>query len=121
MHLVALVLALVLSSIAVPMAVDAQQAQRLYRIGMLQTTSMTVNAGNIDAFRQGLRELGYVEEKNFAIEYRSADGRDERFPGLATELVRLKVDLILTRGTPATLVKSEPCWITGPVMHSRWS
>ena len=85
------------------MAVDAQQAQRLYRIGMLQTTSMTVNAANIDAFRQGLRELGYVEEKNFAIEYRSADGRDERFPGLATELVRLKVDLILTRGTPATL------------------
>jgi putative tryptophan/tyrosine transport system substrate-binding protein len=103
MHLAALVLALVLSSIAVPMAVDAQQAQRLYRIGMLQTTSMTVNAGNIDAFRQGLRELGYVEEKNFAIEYRSADGRDERFPGLATELFRLKVDLILTRGTPATL------------------
>ena len=49
MHLAALVLALVLSSIAVPMAVDAQQAQRLYRIGMLQTTSMTVNAGNIDA------------------------------------------------------------------------
>ncbi len=103
MHLAALVLALVLSSIAAPMAVDAQQAQRLYRIGMLQTTSMPINAGNIDAFRQGLRELGYVEEKNFAIEYRSADGRDERFPGLATELVRLKVDLILTRGTPATL------------------
>jgi putative tryptophan/tyrosine transport system substrate-binding protein len=50
-----------------------------------------------------LRELGYVEGKNFVIEYRSADGRDERFPDLATELVQLKVDLILTRGTPAAL------------------
>jgi hypothetical protein len=50
-----------------------------------------------------LRELGYIEGKNLVIEYRSADGRDERFPGLATELVRLKVDLILTRGTPAPL------------------
>ena len=49
----------------------------------------------------GLRDLGYVEGKSFVIEYRSADGRDERYPGLAAELVRLKVDLIVTRGTPA--------------------
>ena len=103
MHLGALVLALVLSSIAAPLAVDAQRPEKLYRIGMLDRTSMAINAANLNGFRRGLRELGYVEGKNFVIEYRSADGRDERFPGLATELVRLKVDLILTRGTPAAL------------------
>ena len=103
MHLGALALALVLSSIAAPLAVDAQRPEKLYRIGMLERTSTTINAANLDAFRRGLRELGYVEGKNFVLEYRSADGRDERFPGLATELVRLKVDLILTRGTPAVL------------------
>jgi putative ABC transport system substrate-binding protein len=70
---------------------------------MLERTSTTINAANLDGFRQGLRELGYVEGKNFLIEYRSADGRDERFSSLAAELVHLKVDLILTRGTPAAL------------------
>jgi putative ABC transport system substrate-binding protein len=91
------------SLLAAPLAAEAQQAEKVYRIGMLERTSSAINAANLNGFRQGLRELGYVEGKNFIIEYRSADGRDERFPGLATELVRLKVDLILTRGTPATL------------------
>jgi putative ABC transport system substrate-binding protein len=68
---------------------------------MLERTPMAINAANLDGLRQGLRELGYVEGKNFVIEYRSADGRDERIQSLATELVRLKVDLLLTRGTPA--------------------
>ena len=81
----------------------AQQAEKIYRIGMLETTSMALNAANFDAFRQGLRELGYVEGRNFMIEYRSADGRRERFSELATELVRLKVDVVLTRGTPAVM------------------
>jgi putative tryptophan/tyrosine transport system substrate-binding protein len=88
---------------AAPLAAQAQQPEKVYRIGMLERTSPAINAANLDGFRQGLRELGYVEGKTFIIEYRSADGRDERFPDLATELVRLKVDLILTRGTPATL------------------
>jgi ABC-type uncharacterized transport system substrate-binding protein len=61
-----------------------------------------MNSANLDALRERLRELGYVEGQNLAIEYRSADGRPERFPDLAGDLVRLKVDLILTRGTPAT-------------------
>ena len=74
---------------------------------MLETVSSTLNTANLDAFRQGLRELGYVEGQNFVIEYRSADGRPERFPGLATELVRLKVDLIVTRGTPAVLAAKK--------------
>ena len=70
------------------------------------------------AFDEDWRELGYVEGKNYVIEYRSADGRDERFPGLAAELVRLQVDLILTRGTPAALAAKNatgtiPVVITG--------
>jgi len=89
--------------LAAPLAAEAQQAGKVYRVGMLETRSTVLNAANIDAFRQGLRELGYKEGQNLEIEYRSSDGRDERFPGLAGELVRLKVDLILTRGTPAAL------------------
>jgi putative ABC transport system substrate-binding protein len=69
---------------------------------MLEAIPAARNAANLDALRKGLRELGYVEGQNLAIEYRSADGRAERFPDLAAELVRLKVDLIVTRGTPAT-------------------
>jgi len=81
----------------------AQGAGKVYRIGMLERTSMASNSANLNAFRQRLRELGYVEGQNLVIEYRSAGGRDERFPGLAAELVRLKVDLISTRGTPTAL------------------
>ena len=99
----ALVLALVLSWIAAPPAAHAQRPEKLYRIGMLERTSPEMNAANLEGFRLGLSEHGYVEGKNLVIEYRSADGRDERFPALAEELIRLKVDLILTRGTPAAL------------------
>jgi len=118
MHRGALVVALVLSSIAAPLAVDAQRPEKLFRIGMLERTSTAINAANLEGFRQGLRELGYVEGKSFVIEYRSADGRDERFPSLAAELVRLKVDLILTRGTSAALAAKNatgtiPVVITG--------
>ena len=90
--------------LAAPLAAEAQQAAgKVYRIGTLERTSPAINAGNLEGFRRGLREHGYIEGKNFVIEYRSADGRDERFPALATELVRSKVDLIVTRGTPGTL------------------
>ena len=104
--------------LAAPLAAQAQQPGKVYRIGMLERTSPATNAANFEAFRRGLRELGYVEGKNLVIEYRSADGRDERFAGLATELVRLNVDLILTRGTPAALAAKNatgtiPVVITG--------
>jgi ABC-type uncharacterized transport system substrate-binding protein len=89
--------------LAAPLAGDAQQPEKVYRIGMLERTSMEINAANVNGLRQGLRDPGYVEGKSFVIEYRSAAGRDDRFADLATELVRLKVDLILTRGTPAAL------------------
>jgi putative ABC transport system substrate-binding protein len=87
--------------LAAPLAVVAQQAGKVYRIGILETIPAAQNAANLAALRKGLRDLGYVEGRNLIIEYRSADGRAERFPDLASELVRLKVDLIVTRGTPA--------------------
>jgi putative ABC transport system substrate-binding protein len=91
-----------------PLAARAQQpASKLYRIGMLETVSSALNVGNLEAFREGLLELGYVEGKNYVIEYRSADGVAERFPQLASELVRLNVDLIVTRGTPAALAARD--------------
>ncbi len=60
-----------------------------------------MNTNNLEALRRGLRERGYIENQNFVLEYRSADGDGGRFPALADELVRLGVDLIVTRGTPA--------------------
>jgi putative tryptophan/tyrosine transport system substrate-binding protein len=87
--------------LATPLAVRAQQVGKVYRIGILEPIPAARNAANLDALRKGLRDLGYVEGRNLVIEYRSADGRAERFPDLASELVRLKVDLIVTRGTPA--------------------
>jgi putative tryptophan/tyrosine transport system substrate-binding protein len=87
--------------LATPLAVRAQQVGKVYRIGILEPIPAARNAANLDALRKGLRDLGYVEGRNLVIEYRSADGRTERFPDLAAELVRLKVDLIVTRGTPA--------------------
>jgi putative tryptophan/tyrosine transport system substrate-binding protein len=103
MRRIGLAVILAVSLILAPLAAEAQRPEKLSRIGVLERTSPAINAANLDGFRRGLRELVYVEGKNFVIEYRSADGRDERFPGLATELVRLNVDLILTRGTPAAL------------------
>ncbi len=84
-----------------PLAARAQQPAKIWRIGMLETVSRELNAKNIEALKRGLRELGYVENQNYVLEYRSADGDSERFPAFADELVRLRVDLIVTRGTPA--------------------
>jgi len=80
----------------------AEQVAKIYRIGILEPIPAVQNVANLNALRKGLRDLGYVEGRNLIIEYRSADGRAERFPDFANELVRLNVDLILTRGTPAT-------------------
>jgi putative tryptophan/tyrosine transport system substrate-binding protein len=119
MRLIELAVICAIGAMLAPIAVEAQAPDKVYRIGMLERTSAAVNAANLEAFRQGLRTLGYVEGKNLAIEYRSADGRDERFRDLAVELVALKVDLILTRGTPAALAAKHataggiPVVITG--------
>jgi len=80
----------------------AQQHGRVCRVGVLDTSS-SMSAVQLEAFRKGLRELGYVEGENLVIEDRTADGRPERLAELATELVRAKVDVIVPRGTPAAL------------------
>ena len=113
-----LALTALLAVIAAPLAVKATQSDKLYRIGMLERTPAGINAANVEAFRQGMRDLGYVEGETFVIDYRSADGHDERFPALANELVRSKVDVIVTRGTPAALAAKKattaiPVIITG--------
>jgi putative ABC transport system substrate-binding protein len=81
--------------------VDAQQQEKVPRIGFLGSLSGSSDDGRVEAFLQGLRELGYVEGKNIIIEYRYADGKPERLPGLAAELVRLKIDILVARGAPA--------------------
>jgi putative tryptophan/tyrosine transport system substrate-binding protein len=77
-------------------------AGKVPRIGFLSTAATSVLTSRLDAFRQGLIDLGYVEGKNFAIEYRSAEGDPNRLPALAGELVRLKVDCIVTAGDNPT-------------------
>src|SRR6266571_2420985 len=83
-------------------AVQAQQPKKVPRIGFLLATSLSVESARIEAFRQGLRELGYVEGKDIVIEWRYAEGKFDRLPDLAAELVRLKVDIIVTAGPQAT-------------------
>ncbi len=89
--------------LTVPLAAQAQQAGKVWRIGFVETTSPSLAASTVDAFRQSLRTLGYVEGRNVTIEYRWAAGRIEQLPELAAELVRLPVDVIVTRGTSAAL------------------
>jgi putative ABC transport system substrate-binding protein len=90
-----------------PLAARAQPAMKTYRIGILDVIPASQNVANLEALRKGLRDLGYAEGRNLVIEYRSADGRAERFPELTSELMRLKVDLIVTRGTPAATAASN--------------
>ena len=88
--------------LAAPLAAGAQQTTTVISIGYLSGPSLSANAARIEAFRQGLRELSYVEGKNIAIEWRSADGKFEGLPTLAAELVRLKVAVIVTSGGALT-------------------
>src|SRR5262245_28584628 len=86
---------------------ETQQPKKISRIGFLGAASMSANSARIEAFRQGLRELGYVEGKNIVIEYRYADGKSDRLPALAVELVGLKVDVIISGGGGATRPAKE--------------
>ena len=87
--------------LAAPLAVEAQQAAQIPRIGFLASSSAESGKGRLTAFRQGLRELGYLEGQNIIIEQRYAAGKFEELPNLAAELVRRKVDVLVTEGTPA--------------------
>jgi putative tryptophan/tyrosine transport system substrate-binding protein len=103
--IVFLALSAVLFALCVP--ASAQQPKKVPRIGFLTTVSPSAIADRIEAFRQGLRELGYVEGKNIVIEYRYAEGKLDRLPALAAELVRLKVDVIVTGGPTVTHAAKE--------------
>ena len=85
----------------------AQQPSKVIRVGCLLAASASSEKSRIEAFRQGLRELGYVEGKNIVIEWRFGDGKQDRLPALAAELVRLKVDIIVTGGSAATRAAKE--------------
>jgi len=100
---VALAAALALSLLAGPSPADAQPAGKVQRIGYLSGGSSTVSSRPVEAFRQGLRGLGWVEGQNIVIEYRFAEGRFDRLPDLAAELVRLKVAIIVAAPTPAAV------------------
>jgi putative tryptophan/tyrosine transport system substrate-binding protein len=86
---------------------EAQQAKKVSRIGILSAQSSASSSTRIEAFRKSLVERGYIEGRNIAIEYRYADGQLERLPGLAAEVVGLKVDVIVAGGTPAARAAKE--------------
>jgi putative ABC transport system substrate-binding protein len=93
-----------LGLLAAPLAAEAQQqAGKVYRIGFLGNSTEALEANLVGPFREGLRQRGYVEGRDLTIEYRWADGAYERFPALIAELIALKVDIIVTAGTPAAL------------------
>jgi ABC-type uncharacterized transport system substrate-binding protein len=100
-----LVIAVIVLAIAV--TAEAQQPRKVFRIGWLGGASASAVAVRVDAFRQGLRELGYLEGKNIVIELRSAEARTDQLPILAAELVRLKVDVIVTGGPLPTRSAKE--------------
>src|SRR6185295_12693449 len=92
--------------LAAPLVAEAQQAAKVTRIGYL-SANLAASPHLPEAFRQGLRDLGYVEGRNLVIEYRDAEGKPERLPALAGELVALKVDVILAPSTPQALAAKQ--------------
>jgi len=99
-----LLIALGANLLSAPLASFAQPQGKVWRVGFMASRHLDFvdSDYNYGPFRQGMRELGYVEGKNLIIEWRSAEGKPERLSGLATELVNLKVDVIVAAGTPAT-------------------
>ena len=96
-----LIIALGAGALAAPLASFAQQQGKVWRIGFLSPITAASIAGRLDAFQAGMRDLGYVEGRNYTIAWRFAEGKPERLPGLALELVQLNVDVILANGTQA--------------------
>ena len=94
-------------ALAAPLATIAQQSATVHRIAYLTAGSVSSNANLLDSFRQGLREHGYVEGKNIIVEYRGADGVEARLKEIVDELVRLKVEVIVTGGPQSTLAAKQ--------------
>ena len=98
-----LIVTLAFVSLVAPLAAQAQQAAKTDRIGVLIPGTSAAASHHLEAFRQGLRELGYIDGKNIVLEVRWSEGRHDRLPDLASELVRLKVDVIVAGSTPGAL------------------
>ena len=96
----------------------AQPESRRYRIGIIEARAASANASQLAALRRGLEELGYVEQRQFVLEYRSAEGQPDRFPAIAADLVRIPVDVILAGGTPAVLAAKRATQTIPIVMTS---
>jgi len=101
--------------LAVANIAEAQQPKKVPRIGFLSSVLPSSISTRVEAFRQGLRELGYVEGKNIGIEWRYADGKPDRLPALAAELVRLKVDVIVSAG-PSPTRSAKQATVTIPIV-----
>ena len=101
--------------LAVGVIADAQQPKKLPRIGFLSAASSSAISARVEAFRQGLRELGYVEGKNIFIEWRFAEGKSDRLASLAAELVRLKVDVIVAEA-PTSTRSAKQATVTIPIV-----
>ena len=110
-----LMLGLALGLLAVPLAGETQQVGNIPRIGFMEAGSRSVNQHFADAFRQGLRELGYTEGQNISIEERWADGGVERFPELVADLLRLKVDVIVAASNFGAMA-AKKATATGPIV-----
>jgi putative ABC transport system substrate-binding protein len=106
------------TAVAWPLAVPAQQGGKTFRVGYLGVSSSSLEPHYVAAFREKLRELGRVDGENIAIEYRWAEGQDDRLPSLATELVGLHPDVIVTTGTPGALAAMQATKTTPIVMAS---
>jgi putative ABC transport system substrate-binding protein len=104
---IGLMVLLTLGVLGIPLAAAQQQTKPMPRIGFLASGSLAANAAWIDAFRQGLRELGYVEGHSIGIEYRYGEGKTERFPALVTELVQRHVAVIVVGGATATRAATQ--------------
>src|SRR5215468_6241712 len=100
-------LALCVMLLALCTSAEAQQAGKIFRIGYLDPSTVSGSAGLVEVFRQELSKLGWIEGKNINIEYRFAEQKRERLPELAAELVRLKVDLIVTSGGSTPLAAKK--------------
>ncbi len=107
---------LALGLLAAPLPAEAQQAGKVYRVGWLRFLSNPPTGPTHDAFRQGLRELGYVEGQNVVIEYRGAGRKHERYPKVAAELVRLKVDVIVAGPAPPAIRAAKQATRTIPIV-----
>src|SRR5437867_5626563 len=108
MRLIGLAVVLTVGLLAMPLVAEAQQAGKVARIGVLVATSAASASPRIEIFRKALRELGYVEGKNIAFEYRYAEGKLDRLPELAAELVGLKVNVIVTASASAVQAAKKP-------------